>query len=85
MTQERLIEFFAIRKRISRACFSLDGAATRAAESGEGGISTTVVTVNDTQSRHSVVSILQIARRGRIARLSGFYGDCAERLNPNGT
>jgi hypothetical protein len=51
LTQDRLIESFAMRKRIFRACFSLDGAATRAAESGEGGLLTTVVTVNDTQSR----------------------------------
>jgi hypothetical protein len=52
LTEDRLIESFALRRIILRTCFSLDGAATRAAESGEGGLSTTVVTVNDAQSRH---------------------------------
>jgi hypothetical protein len=52
VTQQRLIESFALRRHIFRACFSLDGAATRAAESGEGGLSTTVVAVNDSRSRY---------------------------------
>ena len=50
----------------------------RRAESSEGRLSTTVVTVNDAQSRdfaRSSVSILQIARHGRIARLSGVHQD----------
>ena len=40
-----------MRKRIFHACCSLDGAANKAAESGKGGLSTTVVTVNDTPSQ----------------------------------
>ena len=73
-------------KRVFRARFSLDGAATRAAESGEGGHSTTVVTVNDTPSRdfaHILHFHLAIRASRRIARRSGVYGDRAERLNPN--
>ena len=73
-------------KRVFRARFSLDGAATRAAESGEGGHSTTVVTVNDTPSRdfaHILHFHLANPASRRIARRSGVYGDRAERLNPN--
>jgi hypothetical protein len=51
LTQDSLIKSFAMRNRIIRACFSLDGAATRAAESREGAMSTMVVTVKDTLSR----------------------------------
>jgi len=73
-------------KRIFRACFSLDGAATRAAESGYGGLSTTAVTVDGASSRDFArilhLYLANCASR-RCARRSAAHSDRAERLNPN--
>ena len=54
MTQDQLIENSetrTLKMPVFRAGFSRDGAATRTAESGKGGLSTMVVTVDDAQSR----------------------------------
>jgi hypothetical protein len=62
-----LIESFVMRKRIFRAVSSSEGAASRAAESGYRGLSTTAVTVDDVPhfdiSRASCISLSQIPRR----------------------
>jgi len=51
LTQDQLIESFAMRKRNFRAVSSREGTATRAAESGYRGLSTTAVTVVDAPFR----------------------------------
>jgi len=86
LTRDRLIESFVMRKRIFHANCPCDDAATRAAESGQGGLSTTAVTVNGCQSRNFARMLhfhLANCASRRCARLTAANSDRAERLNPN--